>query len=328
VEHRSIIKLDQATKMLAEVHSIDDAKELIDLAEAARVYAKQVDLGLEAQNHAAEIKIRAQWQAGKLLSKMDKNTGQLYRGYRLKPRGEEPTYSEIGINKRDAHQWQTIASMPEEELLEYLEDSKEKSKEITTADVYRNVKKDLRTENIAYQKQQIENGEAILPEGMFEIIVIDPPWEYGTEYNSAGRRAASPYPEMGLDELVNLNIPASDDCILWLWTTHKFMRHSFDLLDSWGFRDVAILTWVKDRMGLGAWLRSQSEYCIMAVKGKPLISLTNQTTVLQAPMREHSRKPDEFYSMVDELCVGRKLDYFSREQRDGWLTYGNDLEKF
>jgi len=64
VEHLSIQKLDQATKMLAEVHSIDDAKELIDLAEAARVYAKQVDLGLEAQNHAAEIKIRAQWQAG------------------------------------------------------------------------------------------------------------------------------------------------------------------------------------------------------------------------------------------------------------------------
>jgi N6-adenosine-specific RNA methylase IME4 len=162
----------------------------------------------------------------------------------------------------------------------------------------------------------------------YDVIVLDPPWQYGTEYDPNGRRVANPYPEMSLDEIAALNIPAAQDCILWLWTTHKFMKHSFGLLEAWGFEDKMILTWVKNRMGIGSWLRSQSEFCIMAVKGKPLITLTNQTTVLQADVREHSRKPDEFYALVDSLCVGTKLDYFARQTRDGWHVFGNEFDKF
>lgn len=133
---------------------------------------------------------------------------------------------------------------------------------------------------------------------------------------------------MKLDQIAQLNIPAADDCVLWLWTTHKFMKYSFSLIEKWGFEDKAILTWAKDRMGLGRWLRSKSEFCIMAVKGNPVINLTNQTTVLTAPLREHSRKPDEFFSMVNDLCVGRKLDFFSREKREGWDQFGNDVGRF
>jgi N6-adenosine-specific RNA methylase IME4 len=133
---------------------------------------------------------------------------------------------------------------------------------------------------------------------------------------------------MSLEEIAEIDLPAADDCVLWLWTTHKFMRHSFNLLDGWGFQDKAIVTWVKDRMGLGSWLRSQSEFCIMAVKGRPIIQLSNQTTIVHGPLREHSRKPDEFYDMVDSLCVGRKIDWFSRETRTGWVQFGNDEGKF
>ena len=139
-EHDSIIKLDQATRMLTEVHSIDDAKDLINLAEAARVYAKQIDLGLEAQNHAAEIKLRVQWKAGSILMKMDKNKGGQaeHESYRLpgETSRNEPTYSEIGINKKQAHQWQTIASMPEDTFNEQIEIVKAKDKELTTAGIY------------------------------------------------------------------------------------------------------------------------------------------------------------------------------------------------
>lgn len=178
-------------------------------------------------------------------------------------------------------------------------------------------------------KAQAEEIKEVAPvEQRFHVIVIDPPWPYGTNYDPSGRRAANPYPEMSLDEIAAIDIPAADDCVMWLWTTHKFLRHSFALLDGWGFRDVAVLTWVKDRIGLGSWLRSQSEFCIMAVKGSPVVNLTNQSTVISGPLREHSRKPDEFYEMVDALCVGAKIDYFSRESREGWFQYGNDVTKF
>lgn len=181
---------------------------------------------------------------------------------------------------------------------------------------------------IEEQAASIAESSPEVPVGPFHVICIDPPWPYGTPYDPNGRRAANPYPEMSLEQIRELNIPAADDCILWLWTTHKFMRHSFSLLDAWGFRDVAILTWAKDRMGLGSWLRSQSEFCIMSVKGTPPINLSNQTTIISGPLREHSRKPDSFYALVESLCVGAKLDYFSRESRPGWHQFGNTTNLF
>jgi N6-adenosine-specific RNA methylase IME4/ParB-like chromosome segregation protein Spo0J len=190
------------------------------------------------------------------------------------------------------------------------------------------IKKKERIADIEQQAAAIEESLPGIPVGPFHVISIDPPWPYGTGYDPDGRRAANPYPEMSLEQIKAIELPAADDCVLWLWTTHKFMRHSFELLDAWGFRDVAILTWVKGRMGLGSWLRSQSEFCIMAVKGKPPIQLTNQITIIDGPLREHSRKPDSFYELVNGLCVGAKLDYFSREKREGWAQVGNTTELF
>lgn len=201
-------------------------------------------------------------------------------------------------------------------------------KPVSVKSIVADIKKQDRIDDIEQQAAAIEESLPGIPVGPFHVISVDPPWPYGTGYDPDGRRAANPYPEMSLEEIEALRLPAADDCVLWLWTTHKFMRHSFKLLDAWGFRDVAVVTWVKDRMGLGSWLRSQSEFCIMAVKGKPPVSLTNQTTVIHGPLREHSRKPDSFYALVDGLCVGAKLDYFSREKRDGWEQVGNTPELF
>ena len=192
------------------------------------------------------------------------------------------------------------------------------------------IKKERRAAELEEQRKAINDGAVALPEGVFEVICIDPPWPYGNadSYNANGFRGTCPYPEMSLEELASIDLPAADDCILWLWTTHRFMRHAFELLDAWGFEEKVILTWAKDRMGIGRWLRSQSEFCIMAVRGQPRANLTNQTTIIQGPMRQHSRKPDEFYQMVEALCIGRRLDYFSREKRPGWEQFGDEPERF
>jgi len=194
--------------------------------------------------------------------------------------------------------------------------------------------------DIEKQKKDIESGTYTLPEGEFEIICMDVPWHYeemtGSQSWSKGRL---PYPTMSLDQIAALEVPAAKDCILFFWTTHRYLKHSFDLLEQWGFKDVSTITWVKGKdeehitPSLGVWLRSQSEYCIMAIKGHPsrFIELTTQGTVLVAPRREHSRKPDAFYEMVESLCcysTGRKLDYFAREARPGWETFGNEVNKF
>jgi N6-adenosine-specific RNA methylase IME4 len=88
------------------------------------------------------------------------------------------------------------------------------------------------------------------------------------------------------------------------------MREAFDVLDAWGFRHKTTLTWAKDRPGFGDWLRHQTEHCYMAMRGKPVHQLTNQTTLLNAPVRGHSVKPVEFLRLCREALPGSALRVF------------------
>jgi N6-adenosine-specific RNA methylase IME4 len=138
---------------------------------------------------------------------------------------------------------------------------------------------------------------------------------------------------MALEDICTLPVidHAHDEAVLWLWTTNSHMRDAFCVLDAWGFRHRTILTWAKDRMGTGDWLRGQTEHCLMAVRGRPTVTLTNQTTLLHAPMRQHSRKPDEFYALVESLCpapLNGRLELFAREARPGWISAGAEVGKF
>ncbi len=100
------------------------------------------------------------------------------------------------------------------------------------------------------------------------------------------------------------------------------LHDALHIIEKWGFEAKTILTWVKNKIGIGSWLRGKTEHCILAIKGNPVIKLTNQTTALIAPTQGHSKKPDEFYQLVDSLCIGRKLDYFAGKRREGWKVYG------
>jgi N6-adenosine-specific RNA methylase IME4 len=129
-------------------------------------------------------------------------------------------------------------------------------------------------------------------------------------------------------EASNVRAIAHDDCILWLWTTNFHMREAFDVIGAWGFAPKTILTWVKDSIGRGDWLRGQSEHCLLAVRGKPTVELTNQTTVLRAPVRGHSAKPDEFYQLVESLCPApRYAELFQRTERPGWDGHGDEVRR-
>lgn len=168
------------------------------------------------------------------------------------------------------------------------------------------------------------------PTERFNVIVIDPPWRYGKRAEDVTHRGRNQYPDMDVADIGRLPVVdrAETDCVLWLWTTNAFMHDAYHCVDAWGFTPKTILTWAKDRMGVGDWLRGQTEHCIMAVRGKPLVTLSNQTTLLHGPMREHSRKPDEFFELVESLCHGTKLEMFAREPRPGWQVWGAETGAF
>jgi N6-adenosine-specific RNA methylase IME4 len=81
-------------------------------------------------------------------------------------------------------------------------------------------------------------------------------------------------------------------------------------------------------MGLGKTSRKQTETCWLCRRGSPKRLSAGVREVIISPMREHSRKPDEFYRRVEELCRGPRLDLFCRETRPGWVPYGDETGKF
>jgi ParB/RepB/Spo0J family partition protein len=175
--------------------------------------------------------------------------------------------------------------------------------------------------------EEIASKPPPLPDGPFDVITIDPPWQYGNRADDSSHRASNPYPSMSIDEIKAIDVAgrACEDCVLWMWTTNAHIPHAFDIVEGWGFTYKTMLTWVKDRMGTGDWLRGKTEHCLLAIRGKPVLALTNQTTAINGPLRKHSQKPEEFYQLIESLCPGSKLEMFSREKREGWASHGNEI---
>jgi N6-adenosine-specific RNA methylase IME4 len=210
--------------------------------------------------------------------------------------------------------------------------------ELSINQVYQDIKKEeKKAERIEVIEQQIEDIEkGLLPklEGLFDVISVDPPWPYEgeskniTSFDAVGRRVANPYPEMSIEQIKNINLPLMENAVVLLWTTHKFLPDAFEILKKWGLDYKATLVWNKEKIGMGAWFRMQCEFCLVGIKGKPYWQNTSYRDILNESRREHSRKPDTFFEMIESVTLGRRLEYFSREKRNGWEVFGNDVNKF
>ncbi|MCC5638873.1 hypothetical protein LC593_24185 [Nostoc sp. CHAB 5844] len=111
------------------------------------------------------------------------------------------------------------------------------------------------------------------------------------------------------------------------------------MLQAWGFDLKTILTWEKvtktgtPHIGTGHWLRNCTEHCALGVRGNVKAfagkTLTNESTILHAPRRQHSRKPEQFFELVEKLCSDMtKLEMFARSSRGGWDCWGDEVDKF
>lgn len=184
---------------------------------------------------------------------------------------------------------------------------------------------------VARQAEAIRAEPPPLPgKGPYRVIVADPPWPYELRRSDPSHRATHPYPQMSLAEIAALDVPsiASPDAILWLWTTNHHMREAFTVVDAWGFEHKTILTWAKDRIGYGDWLRGQTEHVLFAVRGSPVVTLAAHSTLLRASVGAHSQKPAEFFELVKALCPappGGYLELFARQTRPGWDSWGDEV---
>jgi ParB/RepB/Spo0J family partition protein len=166
--------------------------------------------------------------------------------------------------------------------------------------------------------------------GPYRSGSVDWPWPSEPDDPAPSQRGYWPYPTMSLDEIgSSLDLICGlmhEDAGFWFWSTNFHLPYAYQLLHARGLKTPTMLTWVKDRMGMGIWLRGQTEHAILAVRGKPTWDLTSETTALHAPVRGHSEKPKEFYDLVERLCPApRYADLFSRRRHnDKWDCHGDE----
>jgi len=222
----------------------------------------------------------------------------------------------LGVGRTTIDRAEAVMEAAEEDPEEYgyLVDQMDRSGKVAGA---------FRRLTVLKQAKELDANPPELPTGPFQVIVADPPWQYDTG-------SSLPYPTMPLEEIKAMPVRdiADANAILWLWTTNAHLPVAFDVAEAWGFEYKALLTWVKDRMGTGEWLRGQTEHCILATRGRPVFLNGNHTTVLQAARREHSRKPEEFYLLVEATCPGSRVELFARQAREGWRSFGDQTNLY
>jgi N6-adenosine-specific RNA methylase IME4 len=166
------------------------------------------------------------------------------------------------------------------------------------------------------------------PPGGFKTILADPPWDV---FQTGGRGAVNHYDLMSLERIKGMPVGdlATADGHLWLWCTNATLRDGYDVAEAWGFTVRSPLTWVKFRIGLGAYLRNATEHLLFATRGKAPVRFRSQPTWINAPVQDHSHKPEEQYAIIERISEGPYLELFARRRPSSsadWSVWGNEID--
>ncbi len=173
----------------------------------------------------------------------------------------------------------------------------------------------------------------------FGAILVDPPWRFA---NRTGKVAPEHqrlmrYPTMPLEEIQAMPVAqvAEQQSHLYLWVPNALLAEGLAVMQAWGFTYKTNLVWVKvrrdggpDGRGVGFYYRNVTELVLFGVRGS-LRTLTpgrRQVNVIPSRKREHSRKPDELYDVIENCSPGPYLELFARHRRPGWTQWGNQLD--
>ncbi|MEM7644061.1 MAG: MT-A70 family methyltransferase [Pseudomonadota bacterium] len=172
--------------------------------------------------------------------------------------------------------------------------------------------------------------------------MADPPWQF---QNRTGKmapehRRLNRYGTMTLDDICDLPVEAiaGDPAHLYLWVPNALLPEGLKVMEHWGFKYKSNIIWYKirkdggpDRRGVGFYFRNVTEVLLFGVRGKNARTLApgrSQENIISTQKREHSRKPDEQYDLIEQCSFGDRLELFARGPRQGWAVWGNQSEEY
>ena len=312
---------------LGYVISLNLRRRHLDESQRAMVAAKLATLQ-RGDNQHAQICAPSQERAGELLN-VSRRTVQHAREVQEQgapelisavERGTISVSAAADVATLPVQEQREIVARGEREILEAAKAIRgEKARQRYAARIARNTA-------ISARNSPIELGQR------YPVILADPAWDYRlyNEESGSSRAAAEHYPTLKLDEICALPVSdlATEAAVLFLWTTAPHLQESFQVLAAWGFEYKTHAVWVKDKIGLGYFIRGQHELLIIATRGDMPCPLpaNRPPSVIAAPRREHSRKPDEAYELIERMYPELpKIELFARQARPSWAVWGNEI---
>lgn len=173
--------------------------------------------------------------------------------------------------------------------------------------------------------------------GQYSTILADPPWQFQNRTGKVApeHRRLLRYPTMELKEIIELPVArlGAAQSHLYLWVPNALLQEGLRVMEAWGFTYKSNLVWHKirkdggsDGRGVGFYFRNVTEMVLFGVRGsmRTLAPGRRQVNLLATRKREHSRKPDEIYDIIESCSPGPYLEVFARFRRPGWKQWGNE----
>lgn len=190
--------------------------------------------------------------------------------------------------------------------------------------------------------------------GTYGALLVDPPWHFQSWTNGrwSGHKdpiftpaKAPDYATMSIDQLAAMPVAelAAPDCAIFMWGIWVMLPEALKLIEAWGFAyKTCAFNWIKaditqpdlfkeqyeGQLGLGYWVRQNTEYCLLATRGSPKRLHADVRQGIIARRREHSRKPEGVHARIERLVAGPYVELFARQRRPGWDSWGNEADKF
>ena len=173
--------------------------------------------------------------------------------------------------------------------------------------------------------------------GGFSTVLADPPWRFANRTGKVApeHRRLDRYSTMSLDAIKALKVREvlAPDAHLYLWVPNALLPEGMEVMAAWGFRYVSNIVWAKRRIdggpdgrGVGFYFRNVTELLLFGVRGsmRTLAPGRSQVNMIETRKREHSRKPDEQYALIESCSPGAYLEMFARHARPGWTAWGDE----
>ena len=331
---RELLVLTEASRAIASLRTIDEAKDLRDKAEAVKAYARKARLGREIFVEASIVKARAERRLGEMLRETPLAKATPGNQHTGPARGEVAdgvcTLESLGLTKSDSSRLQRVASLPQETFEEHVAINLAASREVTTAGLLRllvaknkpTVVEETPTPLSPAARRVNALAELIDLGERFATVYADPPWPGGRQTGVVA------YLPMTVEAICGEPVAriVADQAHLHLWTPSSCLPAAIDVMDAWGFEPKSCFVSIASQQAKGDYWRDAHQLLLLGVRGGlPFVKEPRRSWLKQKPGNE--ARPESIRRLIQQVSPPTYLQVYGHEAplKSDWTVYGNQL---